>query len=124
MNTFTEKLKKKALENIVFIVIVIIGLIYLLASGEVLYAKVAVSLLILMYPCGISTYILMKVMVDWRLLRIHKKFMFVWFSVALSGSVLLLYMGWKEEVYVIVPVSAAIGLVMFIVEKIFSIGRR
>jgi len=120
MNTFIDVLKRKLLENIVFVVIMIGFFIYLVLDGAV----AEIGFIIIFPPWLVFAFSSFSVLFDWKLLKYFRLWILVSFILGSLAIALLFYLGWRKDVYVYVAGAGVIGFVLSIVEKVFSIGRR
>lgn len=123
MNNFIKVLKRTFMENVVLIVIIIAFFVYLLVTGDADTKRILVFLTL--FPVWLGfTYGFLSALFDWQRLKVLRKQILACLSVGLFISIVLFYFGWREELYVYVAGGSVVGAAMFIVEKVFSIGRR
>jgi uncharacterized membrane protein len=116
MNTYIEILKRKLLENIVYVVIFAVGFIYLLVKGE----RSELGFIIVFPPWFVFAFSFFSVLVDWKLLKYFKLWILVSFIIGLLTTMLLLYFGWRDEVYVYLMGACGIGFASVLVLKVAS----
>ena len=111
-----EKLKEKLLENIVFVVTFVAGFIYLLVKGELS----ELGFIIAFPPWFVFSSLSFSALLDWKIPKDFKDWIFVSFIAGLFSTALLFYIGWRENLYFLVIISVMLGLMVSVVNRIFS----
>ena len=119
-----KTIKEKLLENIVYVIFIMSYFLYSLINDGTSYTARVFSFFIL-FPLWLGfTYTFLTILFDWSLLRVLGKDSLGYLTLGLIVLIILFYFGWREELYVYVAGGSVVGAVMFIVEKLFSIGRK
>jgi len=111
-----ELFKKKLLENIVFVTILVGFLVYLIIDG----AEAELGFIIAFLPWFIFSFSFFSVLFNRKLQNTFKNWVLLSFIFGIVGLVVLLYLGWKEGLYVYVAGGIMIGLILSLIEKVFS----
>lgn len=120
-----ELLLKEASNWIGTIVVVLIGAVILLLLGDSKKTEIILGFVILLPPWLMFAYGFLSALFDWRYFKVpeyRNALVLIVAGCVITSSILMIF-GWRKEIIYLAAISSGIGVAMFMIEKLFSIGK-